>query len=345
MISKRQRFTICYFMTRALFIGMGIALSFNVTQQDTWISCILGTLLGYIFIYINHQILKRKKDKTINEVLKEMKWTGWFIRIFFILLAIVIILENLILLEIYTTSFFLINTPPVMISITIMILVTYLSFKGIKIIGRVSECLFPISILVSITAILTLAPMIKLENFLPILTSNAFQILKSSFIIAMVGSIPYVLFTQTQEDGWKMPASYGVAMMSILAIVILITGVLGMNLVNIYRFPEYMVLKSISLFEFIEKIENFVCMIWVFDMFILVSMAATFLKDLLPQKKNKIWFICIIVAITLLSSFVFNAKYYLDLISYYIYYIVVGILFILTSIPVFIHLLRKKRSV
>lgn len=344
MISKKQRFSICYFMTRALFLGMGISLATNITNQDTWISCILGTLLGYIIIYVNHQILKKKKDKTLKEVLKDMKWIGWIIRVFFILLAFVIILQNLVLLEIFTTSFFLIKTPPIMISLTIMAMVIYLSFQGIKVIGRVSECLFPISLIINSIGILALAPTIQIENFLPILTSSTFQILKSSFIIAIIGATPYVLFTQTTDDGWKMPLGYGFGMVSILTVVILVIGVLGIHLVNIYRFPEYMVLKTISLFEFIEKVENFICVVWIFDMFILLSMAATFLKDLLPKKKNTVWFLAIMIGTMLLSSFVFNLKYYLDLIIFYIYYIIVGVLFVLTSVPVFLHLLRKKRS-
>ena len=61
-------------------------------------------------------------------------------------------------------------------------------------------------------------------------------------------------------------------------------GILGANLVDIYRYPEYMTLKKIKLFNFVEKVENIVSITWIFDLFITLAVSGNNMKELLPKK-------------------------------------------------------------
>ena len=58
MITKKQKFSVVYFLSRAVFIGIGYSLMFDIAGKDAWISVILGTLLGLLIVYPISKILK-----------------------------------------------------------------------------------------------------------------------------------------------------------------------------------------------------------------------------------------------------------------------------------------------
>ena len=133
---------------------------------------------------------------------------------------------------------------------------------------------------------------------------------------------------------------YGLATGLIVVMAIYVNGVLGEALLNIFRFPEYMVLKQIKLFQFIEKMENVLSIIWIFDLFITISMGVYSVKELVPEKKNKITTIGILAVMMYVINRVFVFDYVNELRIYYILpyvalgvpLVIIGLLYILLSI-------------
>ena len=69
MTTKYQNFSVNYFLTRALFLGIGFSLITGITKQDSFFAFVIGTLIGLVFIFLINKIEQYKKEKTLHEVL------------------------------------------------------------------------------------------------------------------------------------------------------------------------------------------------------------------------------------------------------------------------------------
>ena len=77
-------------------------------------------------------------------------------------------------------------------------------------------------------------------------------------------------------------------------------------MVNVYSYPEYTILRRIRFFNFIENIENFICINWFFDLFISLSLFISKLKDTLNIKNNIIPFIICFTILYIVYTFFSN---------------------------------------
>lgn len=63
MTKKIENFSIHYFLTRALFLGIGFSLILKFTRQDSLFSFLVGTVLSLPFILMINKINKEKEIK------------------------------------------------------------------------------------------------------------------------------------------------------------------------------------------------------------------------------------------------------------------------------------------
>ena len=130
MATKRQKLFLTFFITRASLFGLGYSRMFSLSSNDTWISAILGMLLGIIIVYMISKILNNKRKNNI------------VIKIILILLCCYFISEELTSLINFMTSFFLLNTPGIIIGLCSIIVSLYVIGKGLSSILRTTEILF-----------------------------------------------------------------------------------------------------------------------------------------------------------------------------------------------------------
>ena len=140
----------------------------------------------------------------------------------------------------------------------------------------------------------------------------------------------------------NLPKYYFLANLTIIIMGILIIGILGPDLINIYRYPEYMILKVIKILNFIEKVENIFAIATLFDLFMVLSISMNSIKEKLPKKKQNIWFSLILLFVFGVSIF-FGIHYSLALQIYY-YLPVILLIFIVLILTVFTIKLRKKQN-
>ncbi len=89
-------------------------------------------------------------------------------------------------------------------------------------------------------------------------------------------------------------------------------GILGANVSSIVRYPEYLILKEVSLTTAIQNIENIVSYMWIIDVFILLASCGNSIKN---NVKNK-WVINIILPILLFITTYMNDHYEFILVLY-----------------------------
>lgn len=343
MITEKQKLYLCYFISRATFLGIGFSLIFNYSSKDAWISCILGYLIGLIIIWTTKKILDYKKGKTLNEVLGN-NFTGIILKILIICFSLYVIFQSYFILQTFMTSFFLITTPPFYVILPFILIILFIVSKGIKNIGKVAESLFWFCIVIPIIILIVLYQYVDLNNFYPILTTKTSNILYSALIFGTLSSVPNLFLLNIKNSGKNIIKIYSLSVFTLLLISIIIMGVFGPELSVIYRYPEYMMLKKIKILSFIEKIENIVSVIWIIDGFFMVSMASHTIYELLPKKHNKKIGILLAAIMFYVTSFIVGQNYITRLSLYYKTPIIYLIGFTLIGIPLFIKTKKLKQS-
>ena len=136
--------------------------------------------------------------------------------------------------------------------------------------------------------------------------------------------------------------AYAIGSSIIIIISTLTIGILGQYLTDIYQYPEYIVLKKISLFDFIDRIENIICIFWIFSTFISISMCSYYITNTIKKNdKPKKLAIIVVTIIVLLSINVFKNN---TTFNYYIINIYPYILSILLLLSIIIAIKIKHKK-
>ena len=342
MITEKQKLYLCYFITRATFLGIGFSLIFNEATKDAWATCIIGYLIGLAIIWVIKKILDYKKGKTLNQIL-ENNFTGIILRILIILFCLYVVFQSYFILQTFMTSFFLTVTPPFYVILPFILIIAFIVSKGVKNIAKVSESLFWFCIVIPVTILIVLYQYVDLNNFLPVFTTKPTNFLYSSLIFGVLSSVPNMFLLNIKNSGKNIIKIYSLSVFTLFLITIIIMGVFGPELSVMYRYPEYMMLKKIKILSFVEKIENLVSVIWIIDGFFMVSMASHTIYDLLPKKHCKKIGIILAAAMFYVTSFIVGQNYITRLSLYYKTPIIYLVGFILIAIPLFIKTRKLKQ--
>lgn len=341
---KAKNSHIAYFLTRNLFLGFGFSLLFDRSNKDSYIGALLGMFLGVIIMWAYSYIIKKKNDKTLKEVFNNHKTVGIITRILYLLISIFILVYVLIIYKIFIVSFLLVSSPELFVTIPFIILATYAAFKGMKGLTRLASSLLPISIIFFIIIFLSLIGLFEATNFFPILTCSPTSLISTAITFAGISTFPNLLTLNITGECKNLVKTYIFASILLVLTAFTINGVLGEALVNIFRFPEYMVLKQIKLFRFIEKMENVLSIIWIIDLFITASMAIYAINEMVPEKKNHFITIAILIILIYIIDNIFSFNYVNQL---HIYYILpyVAIVAPIIMILLMLYLLRHSKKV
>ncbi len=341
---KSNNSYIAYFLTRNLFLGFGFSLLFDRSSKDSYIGALLGIFLGLAIMWAYSYIIKEKKNKTLKEVFNNHKIIGIISRILFLLISIFILVYVLIIYKIFIVSFLLVSSPEFFVTIPFIILATYAAFKGMKGLTRLAGSLLPISIIFFLIIFLSLLGLFETTNFFPILTTSPKSLISTAITFAGISTFPNLLTLNITGECKNLIKTYLFASILLVLTAFSINGVLGEALVNIFRFPEYMVLKQIKLFKFIEKMENVLSIIWIIDLFITASMAIYSIKEMVPERKNHYSSIAILILIVYLIDNVFSFNYVNQLKIYYILPYI-SIIIPLIMIGLILYLVKKPKKV
>lgn len=250
---------LAYLLAFPLFMGIGISKMIRDVGSDVWISMIIGTILGLFIIFLFKKIPN-----------KSNKYCSLIINTIFLLLG-TLIFNKLV------GSIYLSKTPNLIIMIPGYALLIYTVYKGKEALFKTSSILIIVFMLLFLVAALVLIPSINIDYFLPIKTNSFSKIILSGVDMALLSTTPLVLLPNAKEKlNYK---NYLLASVTIYIIIICTLGNLGVDIAKIYRYPEYMVFKKISLLKSIENIENILFMIWIITIYNITSLASINIKE------------------------------------------------------------------
>lgn len=339
-IKKEEYLSITYFITRAIFLGVGYSKIFDVAGNDAWISMIIGFILSIFFIFLYHKISEEINFNLDNFFSKKNKFSRVY-QIIFLLTYIFLICYISLTFTNFVRLYYLYNTSIFITLLILFMVCVYGALKTEKTIIRASSILFIASIILIIINLIFLSPLVKIENFLPIYTHSSLSILKGSLIFVVCSILPHILLLEYKINLKTKLLTYSFSAFTILITNLFTASILGEYLLSTYSYPEYMVLRRITFFNFIENIENIASSVLYFDAIFLITLTFNKSKKLLkcPYK-----LIALAIFLLLFISYVFTNHYnlYADFIQIGLY--IAFALLILTTIILYPILRINKKS-
>lgn len=338
-------------------MGLGLFDVIKSAAVDGYFSIILSGIMGIGLLYIFYVIFDYEPDLTINIKITKIlgKKFGNFINIIICMILMIIAFNFAYNLNNFIISQFLSETPFIVIGLVFTSLIYYLNTKGIDVISRVSFILTIINAIMLMIAIFGLAPQFDLNNFKPILAYGINRPLMGAlFILTINISTIFALFVVpknniTDKNNTKkyLNISYISSIAVMFVIFINVIGCLGINLASYYQYPEYMVLKRINLFNFLDRIENGIIIQWIFGVFVSISMIIYYISNninLHSQKKQNIYSLFISILILILGFKIFKNNTIYNNFSYYIApYLKLLLIIIFTFIALLIKIKKQRK--
>ena len=246
----------------------------------------------------------------------------------------------------FTSSQYLYNTPQLYIEIIFIISFIYVLSHGTNSLFRTLLVLVYVLIIIYIINFTSLITQVDINNIKPIFYGK-FNLFKSlidyiGFIICPIFILLIIPKNKIDDANInkKIIITYFVSNISNFIILFLIISVFGINLLNLYQYPEYHILKRVTLFGLGERFEKILAIYW----FLVTASGIILTIHYIYKNLNfskKIIYILIIISL-LCSEFLFSsstsARYYIG--GYFSYIMVV----FLVIVPLFIFLKTKKSS-
>ncbi|SMO72107.1 GerAB/ArcD/ProY family transporter [Melghirimyces algeriensis] len=282
---ERGKISIRQFMVLTLLFVIGDAIILAPShviisaKQDGWISAWIGVGEALLLAVMYSLLGKRFPQQTLVEY-SEQVWGRWLGKgISFLFITYIFIDCALMTYEAgdFLTIHFLMGTP-IEMTISLFLLVVVLATRlGIETIARTSELLYPWVWILFLILIVSLFPQVEMENFQPILAEGFSPILKGNvYFLANVLELVILLmiFPYVNQPG-KARKPYVAGMVigtSVLAVISMMTiAVLGATVASIQQYPTYILAKKISIGDFLERVEAIVAIMWLFTLFMKIS--------------------------------------------------------------------------
>lgn len=323
--------------------------------HDMWMTPILGSLIGFLTVFIAwklHHLYPRMTPIEYSEKILG-KSLG---RIFSFLLVAFYLHNTGIIIRQYSdfiTNYVLFDTPAIAISVTITFVSALAVRGGLEVIARASVICATLFLSTALSLLLLIKD-IDVTHMLPILENGWVPVLKGSIIYHAWFSEFFLLaflfpFLADKKKGLKsgMKASLYVMLM-LLYVNFFVLTLLGVSSANQF-YPVYSVVRSISVLGFFENFEVIIMASWILGSFIKISIflyvSSLGLAQLLKLSDYRMMVFPISVLIVFFSywdipSIVALVDYMTSIMPFY--FVVVQT--ILPLLLLLIALVRKKRS-
>lgn len=287
-VNKSEMGALTFFLVRAFYIGITFNNLINISKQDSYISMIIAIILGFIPLGIIYYIFNYEPD--ISLPFKNIKLFGNIfgtivniVIIWFTFFVILILFSNLVT---FIYSQYLNKTPTIVISIIFMITIIYVVVHGIKTITRTGMILFFLTIIFYLLSLIGLFNQLSVDNFKPFFESSFQFLFKGSYSYITYNVLPlYLLLIIPKNDisdkhFFKyISIGYIIACLSLLLVLITTLGIFGIKMCYLYEYPEFQVLKYVSLVGMSARIDGILIIQWIFDLIIFMIMGIYFIKE------------------------------------------------------------------
>ena len=356
ILTKGQFSILGIFLSTSLFLGATVYGVPHLSYQDSWLSMIIAYLIGFIPLFIYYQILNYNPKLNIIELLNnKFKYLG---KIISIIITIFMIFHASLMLwntANFINSQYLYQTPLIIISILFLIAIIYIVETGITGIGRTGTIILIISVSLSIITTILLTPQVELSKLKPTLENGFMNIFKASGLSFVYNVLPIFALLIIPKDNItnnkKMVKNfligYSLAFLFMFIVIFYLITVLGIELTNLYQYPEYHILRLVNISNFFQRMESIISLLWILNSIMGITVCLYFIKKSTLQnfkikKYNTLITIIISIIILIISKYIFSNNTMAEIFFTTKYPIMLIIMFLILPLILLISLKLSK---
>ena len=229
------------------------------------------------------------------------------------------------------------------------IIIIYNVSLGIENISRVGIIFFAIICFLTIISTYGTLKTIDLSNIKPILEYGIDKPLYGGIFLILGDIVPILALLIVKKNYLldkeksikKIVIFYIIGILFTSAAIFLTMSSLGIHLSLEYQYPEYTVLKKITLFEFIDRIENFIYIKWILSTIMYLSIIVYYISYNINKNSKKLVPTILISIIIIITLYLFknNTIFYNFTSTIYPY---IGLLLLIIFIIITINIAIRK---
>lgn len=352
-ISSIQLSSILLLMIIASFSGIGIFSIVKASGIDAYLSIPIAGIIGISYIFIYFYIAGYEPNLQFGEKIMKLfgNKIGFIINIIISCLILTLGINVMFNLTNFIVSQFLPETPNYIVGILFAIIAIYANIKGVETIARTSFILMIFMSLLYLTTVVGLMPGFDKSNLMPFLEYGISRPFHGAFYILTLNLasifnllvIPKNQIYDSKNFKKFILIFYLISIVALFIVVFLTLGNLGIHLASIYQYPEYIVLKRLQMFDFIDRIENILTIQFIFGMYVSLCFGIYSVSNILkPHNKSKLLTIFLTVLILVISLTAFSNNTVFNNYTYNIVpYIRIAFIFAMFIIALIIFIKRR----
>jgi spore germination protein KB len=264
--------------TTILVIPAGMAAKAN---QDAWLSALIGMIICLVMVYFYVVCAKAMGRESYIQYLQKVygKVIGKLVGFAYVYFAFVGTTTLLFYFGNFTTTQILTETPIEILNLLLLIVVIFVVRAGLEVLARTGELLFPWFMFLLVSLVILLIPQIELERISPLFDASIKDHLSAIFNFVATAGFPLVLMlmfyprniNRPDKTKWGFMAGSVFGSMIVVVIIFLCILVLGASATARQMFPSYVLAKTVSLFDILERIESVMATMWILSIFFKTS--------------------------------------------------------------------------
>jgi spore germination protein KB len=306
-------------------LGTALIVSYGVTAgKDDWLSILLGMSGGILLFFIYYAVYRQYPDLPLTSYIRKVfgKYLGWIIGLLYCMSFLYIAARNVRDFGDLLSSSTLTETPLLVIHVSFVLVICYVLYHGIEVLGRTAEIFLFVLILLGIIGnfFVLVSGDITFQQIRPPLEHGWEPIITTAFptittfpfgeMFAFMMLMPYLNKTKLVKKTWLSALICSGLILSWTAF--LNMTVLGVDVMERSTFPTLATIGKVSLFDFIERLDAIVVLTLLLTVFfkaaIFLYSAVIGIVDLFKLKSHQqiilpVGIILIFTSMAIASSF------------------------------------------
>lgn len=360
-ITTLQFFWIVAVIELSMTIWLTISPTIASVQQDAWISILIGGLISLITTYIYARLSELHAGHSLAGICRRVlgKWLGTLMMVYFLLAWFSVTVVILRAMTDFIQLVLFNKTSNWVICLIMIANMTYMAYRGgMTAIGRFSQLAGPLFFSVVLLTFTLNFINLDYKQILPAFHDHSlFDLFNASLVHTSFLSesilITMLIPLMTQPGKASKTAVWAVCISSFIVLLTTasVTMTFGPELSGQFIYPYFNMVRFISELEFIQNMDVWVIFVWLFAVFVKLSVYLTVtsngIAELTNQKMRKKSVLFLVAAYLVCALMPVNIA---NVLTDYLYLIWLPLIFwpcfiVIPVLMLFISFLRRKQPV
>ncbi|MEK3760043.1 endospore germination permease [Paenibacillus sp. FSL P4-0338] len=251
----------------------------QIAREDAWIAALFALLINLMMALLCLGLCRLYPGQTLFEILESVlgRWPGKALSLIYLFYFLILTSALLGDLSTFITTEVMPETPSEATKLIFLLVLVISALKGIIILGRLSELLFPWLLLLLTLLVLALIPQANWTHIRPIMEDGPGPVLAAGIQSAMfqepivlMGFLPLVKLPAKRARVLLSGIITGGIVLSVLTLLSVL--VLGIEQTSNSVYPVFVLAKTINIGNVLQRVEGMLITIWIMTFFIKISL-------------------------------------------------------------------------